>query len=204
MNDLAIWINAHNRRHVFHKALSRLFSVKSPGSKVYIVDDGSEYGHEFPEGVSPSAYIRIPNNLGPGGARRAAIKLAFGTDAKEFLFMDCDLYVSPGFDVVPRELWHSKRGLHCQCSGSPLRPDKSLVGHSSREIEYAGYVYGSTITGQAMFMDRNLCDMALHFFPEDLWGYWWDWAIGGFILGMIGPIESFAKDIGDDNQATHK
>ena len=199
MTKLSVFINTWNRFELFHDVLGQMFAVKDKSTEVFILDDCSDAEYDF-SGFDITGYDRLKERVGCAFARKAAIEWALGTGPGPFLFMDNDLLLSEGFDTIALELWLDKRRRHLDCAGSPYCPKEGW--HRKREIVYPDYIWGASFPGTALFLDKENSEMALKM-PPAFWNDWWDWALGGWIAGVIRPLKTMGVHIGTDSEAKH-
>jgi len=98
--SISVIIPVHNRRELVRETISCLLRQTRPAEQIIVVDDASTDGTA--EAVerfgSDVILVRLPNNVGPGGARNAGLARATG----DFIqFFDSD-------DLASRDLFEAK------------------------------------------------------------------------------------------------
>jgi hypothetical protein len=194
---MLIVINTWKRAEILKTVLAEVVRVKHPDSQIGLVDDCT------PDWVAPEADFvwQSDKHLGVGMARRYALECCLRTSHDMFTIMDNDMLVKPGFDTDVAELWHMYRHVHIGCLASPYR--STLEEHTTREMLFRSYVFGTSSPGAMLCMDRAAVGNLLARMVPELWTAWWDWVLGGFVNGFIKPKSTYATHIGTDADALH-
>lgn len=114
-SDTLIIIPAHNEAGGIARLIADI-RAKAPGVDVAVVDDGSTDSTNFEVSKTGATVIRLPFNLGYGGALQTGFKYAISRGYQYTVQMDADGQHEPSY--IPRLLEPIKAGLADMALGS--------------------------------------------------------------------------------------
>lgn len=185
---IGVYVNVFNRPRLAIRSLDSLRRGINNPFRITIVDDGSNEDMTTVRLVGDQ-FIRLPENLGPGLARKAAFKLFLKSTHVFGVFLDSDLeYRSNfGFECL-RLLEHAC--LHPNRWVSPYRSKCHLAG----DVSKFDHILGETAGGATLIGSRETVANALK--HVDDWGLSYDWSICKVSNGFVKPVRSLVQHIG--------
>lgn len=185
---IGVYVNVFNRPRLAVRSLESLRRGINNPFRITIIDDGSNEEMTAVR-IIGDQYIRLPENLGPGRARKAAFDMFLRSTHVFGVFLDSDLEYRGDFGhECLRLLEHACRQPNRWVS--PYRSRNHLAG----DVSQFDHVLGATAGGATLVGSRETVANAVKRVPD--WGKCYDWNLCKVSNGFVKPVRSLVQHIG--------